>query len=307
MTEGQSTSESTRDWSEWLGRSETVTDTASVTAATGLAAILDRPTPGAGPDAGEPTTLFPLGHWLQFTPTAAMSELGPDGHPRLGGFMPPLPLPRRMWAGSSLEFHSPIGVGQELEKTTTIAQITPKNGSSGALCFVELVHEIRAAGTLAVTERQTIVYREAVAVDPQAPSPARDPRPDVEAPAGWDWSRSARPTTAQLFRYSAVTFNSHRIHYDLPYATEVEGYPRLVVHGPLTATLLLDAFLAERPGAQLRGFEFSARSPLFAGELIHLLGRDIEVADDVAGSHAQELIALAPTGKPAVKATVRFD
>ncbi|WP_051297898.1 FAS1-like dehydratase domain-containing protein [Brevibacterium album] len=286
------------DYGEWIGRTETLTDTASRTAAIQLGAILDRP--------ADPALLTPLGHWLQFTPTAPMSELGPDGHPKLGGFMPPLPFPRRMWAGSELTYLSPIRLGAALEKTSTIESITPKEGRSGRLCFVGLRHDLSADGTPAITERQTIVYREASPVDPDAPSPARPPREDQPAPEGWDWARAVRPGEVTLFRYSAVTFNSHRIHYDLPYATQVEGYPGLVVHGPLSATLLVDAFQQEHPGAQIVAFEFSARSPLFANEQAHLCGRAAEApagADEDV--RAQELAVVGPGGL-AITAKISF-
>jgi 3-methylfumaryl-CoA hydratase len=284
------------DHAAWVGRSETLEDIASRSAAIGLGAVLDAPL-----DASETDTarLFPLGHWLQFTPSAPMSELGADGHPRLGGFMPPLPLPRRMWAGSRIAFHAPVSVGQRLRKTTTIESITPKTGSTGSLCFVVLRHEVEADGAPALVEHQTIVYREAVAVDPSTPSPARPPRADGTAPDGWDWTRALRPDEVTLFRYSALTFNTHRIHYDRPYATEVEGYPGLVVHGPLSATYIVDSFLRQHPGSELSAFEFSARAPIFAGELIHVVGR----ADGVG---AEELAVIGPDGKPAISARVEY-
>ncbi|MGE4429081.1 MAG: MaoC family dehydratase N-terminal domain-containing protein, partial [Solirubrobacteraceae bacterium] len=151
------------DYSAWIGRSETLADVASRSAVIGLGAVLDQP---LDPETADSARLFPLGHWLQFTPTAPMSELGADGHPKLGGFMPPLDLPRRMWAGSRIDFHAPITVGQRLERTSTIESITPKNGASGRLCFVVVRHDVSADGTLALTDRHTIVYREAVEVDP---------------------------------------------------------------------------------------------------------------------------------------------
>lgn len=284
------------DLSAWVGRTATTTDIASRQAAVGLGAVLDRPLDEAAADSA---VLFPVGYWLQFTPTAPMSELGVDGHPKLGGFMPPLDLPRRMWAGSKVSFRSPIRVGQRLEKTTTIESITPKSGKSGRLCFVILRHDISADGELAVVEEQTIVYKEAVEPDPSAPSPQRPPREDTPAPDGWDWSRALRPSETTLFRFSALTFNTHRIHYDLPYATGVEGYPGLVVHGPLSATYIVDSFLAEHPGAEITGFEFSARSPVFAGEQIHVVGR----AD---GEGAEALEVIAPGGGTAIRARIEY-
>ena len=274
---------------DWVGRTSTVEEVASGERASRLASLLGR-------QGDETDPLFPLGHWLHFSEDdVPMSELGVDGHVRLGGFMPPVDLPRRMWAGSELAFHAPIMPGQTMSRTTTIESVTEKSGSTGPLCFVVLRHEISADGVLATTDRHTIVYREAASV-PEG-SGAQAPRADSAVPAGWDWSKSVRPDEVMLFRYSALTFNSHRIHYDYPYVTEVEGYPGLVTHGPLTATLLLDAFMTHHPEATVVGYRFTARSPLFANEQIHLVGRQTE-----GGVH--ELQAIAPDGKVAIAATV---
>ena len=274
---------------DWVGRSATATETADGQRAARLATLL-------GHDGDQAAPLFPLGHWLHFSEDdVPMSELGADGHAALGGFMPPVPLPRRMWAGSDLTFHAPILPGQAIERVTTIESITEKTGSTGPLCFVKLRHEVSAAGVLATTDRHTIVYREATSA-PEG-SAAKPPREDPAVPDEWDWSRSVRPSEVMLFRYSALTFNSHRIHYDHPYVTEVEGYPGLVTHGPLTATLLLDAFMTTHPEAAVTGYRFTAKSPLFANEQIHLVGRETE-----AGVHY--LQAVAPGGKTAVAATV---
>lgn len=292
--------------SAWIGRSETLVDVASRSAAVGLGAVLDRP---VAPEAADGARLLPLGHWLQFTPTAPTSELGPDGHPRLGSFMPPLDappfdLPRRMWAGSSLVFHAPVSVGQRLQRITTIESITPKEGASGRLCFVVLRHEVTADCELAIVDRQTVVYREAATVDPSGPSSRRAPRPDAPAPEGWDWVSERRPSEMTLFRYSALTFNTHRIHYDLPYATDVEGYPGLVVHGPLLATYLVDGFQRTRPDAEITAFEFSARAPSFAGELLHVAGR--AAAPGAGGVLAEELAVIGPDGRAAVTGRIAY-
>jgi 3-methylfumaryl-CoA hydratase len=274
---------------DWVGRTSTVTETADGERAARLATLLGR-------DGDQAAPLFPLGHWLHFSEDdVPMNELGADGHAALGGFMPPVPLPRRMWAGSDLTFHTPILPSQAIERTTTIESITEKTGSTGPLCFVVLRHEITADGKPATTDRHTIVYREAASA-PEG-SAAKPPRADSPAPDGWDWTRSVRPNEVMLFRYSALTFNSHRIHYDHPYVTEVEGYPGLVTHGPLTATLLLDAFKSTHPEAAVTRYRFTAKSPLFANEQIHLVGRETE-----SGVH--ELQAIAPGGKTAIAATV---
>ncbi|WP_209326315.1 FAS1-like dehydratase domain-containing protein [Brevibacterium renqingii] len=272
-----------------VGRTSTIEEVASGERASRLASLLGR-------EADETDPLFPVGHWLHFSEDdVPMSELGTDGHVRLGGFMPPVGLPRRMWAGSELTFHAPILPGQLLSRTTTIESVTEKSGSTGSLCFVVLRHEISADGVLATSDRHTIVYREAASA-PVA-SAAKPPRADSAAPTGWDWAESVRPDEVMLFRYSALTFNSHRIHYDYPYVTEVEGYPGLVTHGPLTATLLLDAFIAKHPGARVTEYSFTAKSPLFANEQIHLVGRQT-----AGGVH--ELQAIAPGGTTAIAATV---
>ncbi|WP_025780677.1 FAS1-like dehydratase domain-containing protein [Brevibacterium sp. VCM10] len=274
---------------DWVGRSAAATETDDGEWATRLATLL-------GHDGDKAAPLFPLGHWLHFSEDdVPMSELGADGHAALGGFMPPVPLPRRMWAGSDLTFHAPILPGHAIERTTTIESITEKTGSTGPLCFVKLRHEITADGILATTDRHTIVYREANPA-PEG-SAARPPRTDSAVPEGRDWPRSVRPNEVMLFRYSALTFNSHRIHYDHTYVTEVEGYPGLVTHGPLTATLLLDAFISTHPEAAVTEYRFTAKSPLFANEQIHLVGRETE-----PGVH--DLQAVAPDGKTAIAATV---
>lgn len=274
---------------DWVGRTSTIEEVVSGERASRLASLLGR----EGDETGQ---LFPLGHWLHFSEDdVPMNELGADGHVRLGGFMPPVDLPRRMWAGSELTFHAPILPGQLLTRTTTIESVTEKSGSTGPLCFLVLRHEISADGTPAMRDRHTIVYREAASA-PEG-SAARPPREDSPVPAGWDWSKSVRPDEVMLFRYSALTFNSHRIHYDYPYVTEVEGYPGLITHGPLTATLLLDAFMSSHAEATVTGYRFTAKSPLFANEQIHLVGR--ETANGV-----HELQAIAPGGRTAIAATV---
>ncbi|MDN6159376.1 MAG: MaoC family dehydratase N-terminal domain-containing protein [Brevibacterium sp.] len=277
---------------DWVGRSTTEEDVASGVNAARLATLLEQePQEGTGPQ-----RLFPVGHWLHFAEDdVPMSELGNDGHVKLGGFMPPVDLPRRMWASSQLEFHAPILAGQRLSRTTTIESITEKTGGSGSLCFVVLRHEVSADGVLATTDRHTIVYREATSAP--TGSTAAPARADSQAPEGWDWVRSVRPNEVMLFRYSALTFNSHRIHYDHPYVTGIEGYPGLVTHGPLTATLLLDAFMKNHPEATVATYDFRAKSPLFAGEQIHLVGRS-------TGANTHELEAIAPDGKTAIAATV---
>lgn len=198
----------------------------------------------------------PLWHWLYFLPQAPTANIDSDGHEKRGEFLPVVELPRRMWAGSNLEFFAPLRVGQSARKVSAVASVTPKTGRSGDLVFVEVHHEVFAGDTLAVREAQTVVYREAPKPGTGAPSP----RP---APAEPQWTRTITPSVVMLFRYSALTFNGHRIHYDRPYCIEEEGYPGLVVHGPLIATLLMESFLANNPGAAVKNYSFRAVSPLF--------------------------------------------
>jgi len=236
----------------WEGRSETLRDDATAAPVRNLSATLDRddPLPRAG------TELPPLWHWLYFLPGYRQGDVGPDGHARRGGFLPPVPLPRRMWAGGRLSWHAPLRVGDSIERTSTIASVTHKAGRTGDLVFVLVRHEVRNAQGLALTEEHDIVYRPLAR--PGEPVPPPQPAP-AEAP----WSREIVPDPVLLFRYSALTFNGHRIHYDRSYVTEVEGYPGLVVHGPLIATLLADLARRERPGAPLRSFSFRAVRPTF--------------------------------------------
>jgi 3-methylfumaryl-CoA hydratase len=220
-----------------------------------LSATLDRDDPA--PRRGDP--LPPLWHWLYFLPAYRESEVGPDGHARRGGFLPPVPLPRRMWAGSRIEWQRPLAIGDEISRLSRIVSVVPKSGRSGALVFVVVRHEVSNAAGIALTEEHDIVYRE-----PAAPG-TEDIGAAASAPAAAaaEWQRRIVPDDVLLFRYSALTFNSHRIHYDRRYVTEVEGYPGLVVHGPLLATLLVDLLRRQRPKALLRRFEFRALAPLF--------------------------------------------
>ena len=239
---------------DWIGRSETATDTVTPTPYAALSATFDRE--ADRPPAGTP--LPALWHWLYFLPLHKRSDIGPDGHAKRGGFLPPVALPRRMWAGSQFEFHSPIRVGDTITRTSTIHDVAEKTGRTGPLVFVKVRHEIRRAGEASkvLTEFHDIVYREAPAPGEAAPAP-------VMAPAAAAWERKWVPDDVLLFRYSALTFNGHRIHYDRKYVTEVEGYPGLVVHGPMLATLMLDLLRHERPDAVLTRYEFKAMRPVF--------------------------------------------
>ena len=238
----------------WIGRSETRSDLIGATPALALNATLDHPETGFVSG----TPLLPLWHWLYFLPLHRQSEIGADGHAKRGGFLPPVPLPRRMWAGSLFEFRAPVRVGDAVERTSTIADVSSKEGRTGKLVFVKVRHEVRCNGAAdpAIVEFHDIVYREARKPDDVEPPPQR-------AATGAAWQREIVPDDVLLFRYSALTFNGHRIHYDRKYVTEVEGYPGLIVHGPLIATLLMDLVRRNAPQAEIASFRFKAVRPTF--------------------------------------------
>jgi 3-methylfumaryl-CoA hydratase len=241
-------------------RTEYARDVLAQTSAAALSATLDYEVPPQSGDA-----LPHLWHWIFFRPTVAQHLIAEDGHPQKGGFLPDLGLPRRMWAGGRLRFLSPLIVGSEIARESKILKIGEKEGRSGKLGFVTVGHQIRCAGTLAIDEEQDIVYREPAA--PGAPAPAPTAAPDHA-----QWTREIVPDEVLMFRYSALTFNAHRIHYDKPYATQTEGYPNLVVHGPLIATLLMDLVRRHRPDAAVLDFSFKAMRPSFMGNTLHLCG-----------------------------------
>jgi 3-methylfumaryl-CoA hydratase len=248
----------------WIGRSETVHDAVNPTPVIALTATLDHP---AGVVAAG-TELPPLWHWLYFLPMHRQSEIGADGHAKRGGFLPPVPLPRRMWAGSQFEFRSPIRVGDRVARTSTIDDVTTKEGRTGKLVFVKVRHEVRCneAAEPALVEFHDIVYREAQGPNDVAPPPQA-------APAEAAWRRRVVPDDVLLFRYSALTFNGHRIHYDRQYVTQVEGYPGLIVHGPLIATLLMDLLRRQLPDAEVASFRFKAVRPTFDLNAFHVSGQ----------------------------------
>lgn len=240
----------TRQWSAWIGRRTETSVVLSPLQATRMAATLGRATAYVEGD------VLPHGwHWLYFHDIVPADSLGEDGHPALGTTMPPVPLPRRMWAGGSLAFDAPVLLGSTVRRVSTITSITRKPGRSGELYFVDIDHEFSCDNEPLLTESQKIVYREletgSAPVPPAAPA-------DAEVSVTWHLGQVA------LFRYSALTFNGHRIHYDADYARGVEGYPNVVVHGPLLATLLME--LAASRGGFLTQFDYRARSPLFLPE-----------------------------------------
>lgn len=268
----------------WIGRSECHDEVISARPLIGLSACLDRDDlpPRDGDD------VPPGWHWLYFLPTYKTSDCGEDGHARLGTSLPPIPLPRRMWAGGRLSFHYPLRIGDRARKVSTIKDVTIKSGRSGLLAFVTVEHEIFGAEGLAIVEEHDIVYREA------GGTPGVEPPP---APTRAKFFRSVEPTPLLLFRYSALTYNGHRIHYDRGFCAK-EGYPGLVVHGPLTATLLLDLVRDSCPSRTIASFQFRAVSPLFDTDNYSVNGKPVR--DGV------ELWAASHTGALAMSAEARF-
>ncbi len=242
--------------------------------------------PGAAPMAGDP--LPPFWHYLYFWEALSPENLGRDGHPRPGGFIPDTGLPRRMWAGGALAFLSPVLLGQTATRTSTIADVSRKSGRTGPLALVTLGHEIHQDGRLCIRETQNLIYREDP--KPNAPKPAQKP-----APTNQTYSQTTRFSPTLLFRYSALTFNGHRIHYDRDYCREVEGYPGLVVHGPLLAQSLIH--LAIEQTGPIKTFTFRAIAPLFDFETAELCARETQTGLDlwVAGPDGR-LIMEASTG-----------
>jgi 3-methylfumaryl-CoA hydratase len=236
----------------WLGKTESRADQVTPTPVAAMSATLDRD--DALPQSGD--ALPPLWHWLYFLPIHRHSEVGHDGHAKRGGFLPPVPLPRRMWAGGRLQFHQPLSVGDSISRVSQIVDVSHKEGRTGSLVFVLVRHEISNGAGLAITEEHDIVYRDNPRPDDPVPKP-------LAAPADHQWTREIHPDDVMLFRYSALTFNGHRIHYDRRYVTEVEGYPGLIVHGPLIATLLLDLLRRNLPQATVKQFSFRAIKPVF--------------------------------------------
>jgi 3-methylfumaryl-CoA hydratase len=246
----------------WLGKTETVEDVIAPAPALAAAATFDETGLGLAPGAPLP----PLWHWFHFVPKAPQSAIGTDGHPAKGGFLPPIALPRRMFAGARLSFVKPLIIGRPASRQAVIRSISEKTGKSGTLGFVTVGYTISQDGDACIEEEQDIVYREPGAAVP-APVPVELPPP----PAG-AWVETVTPDPVLLFRFSALTFNAHRIHYDRPYATGTEGYPGLVVHGPLTAVLLIN-LVRRNAGRHLAGFSFRGLAPLFDLAPFRLIGR----------------------------------
>jgi len=245
----------------WVGKQETREDDITLFPAQALAAALDDP---EVPQKGD--SLPPFWEWMYFLPTPSASATGRDGHPDKGGFLPPVPLPRRMWAAGEVECHEPLIIGSPAKRISTIDSVDLKEGSTGTLVFVNVRHEIEQNDRLCIRQVQNIVYREQPSE--RAALPTGKP-----APQDAQFARSVQANPVLLFRYSALTYNGHRIHYDRDYAVNEELYPALVVHGPLLVTLLLDLKRRKLPQAQLKSYTFRAVRPTFDNQTFSLAGK----------------------------------
>ena len=273
---------------QWIGRTESCADVAAAWPVAALAGTLDRddPLPQNGDE------IPPGWHWLYFLETTRASALGHDGHPKRGGFLPPVALARRMWAGGRLDFRRSLRVGEPLRRDSEIIAVEPKQGKSGSLVFVTVRHTVLASGAIAVIEEHDIVYREAA--KPGEPQP-----PGRPAPANPSWRREVTADPVTLFRFSALIFNAHRIHYDLDYARLEEHYPGLVVHGPLQTILLLD--LARRHASRpVKRLDYRAQHPVFHTERFTVNGMPVN------GGSKAELWTATAAGRYAMTGTAYF-
>ncbi len=278
------------DLKSYIGRRIEVEDVADLRSMRKLHAALDR----AEPPPQEGDEVPPAWHWMWFNATDRHSALGRDGiAASKGGFMPPSPLPRRMWAGSQLVVHRPLLVGQRLRRVAEIVSAEERQGKSGRLVFVGQKFSIHAGDALAIEENFQSVFRE----DPKPGAPVVEP---PAAPQDAQWTRTIDPDPVLLFRYSAVTYNGHRIHYDRPYTTQVEGYPDLIVHGPLTATLLMELARDSHPGRRIAGYSFRAVSPLYSPAKFTIAGKP------GADGRSATFWAANPQGRLAMQADVAF-
>ena len=271
---------------QWIGRTEEASDIVTAQLVKGLRAtlFLDIGTPKAGDAA--PFTV----HWCLAQPVYPMSMLGPDGHPTRGGFLPPVPLPRRMWAGGEIEFVEPLRVGDEAKRSSRIADVTLKTGSTGALCFVSVEHTITTSRGVAIRERQDIVYRD-MPGGVQTAAPTKPPAPPPPA----RHRQSHLADAVLLFRYSALTFNGHRIHYDRDYVTKVEGYPGLIFHGPLQAAFIIELAAKLRGGEPPKKFTYRGVQPLFEGTEFSINANETDAGMELWTANAE--------GQPTMKGT----
>lgn len=278
---------------KWIGNTQSMSEEVERWPVTAMLAALDID-PAAWPEKGAP--LPPTGHWNYFVPRVPQSKIGVDGHPLRGDFLPPVDLPRRMWAGSRITYGpASLRLGQVVTRVSTIRSVELKQGKSGSLVFVTVGHVFRTGDDIALEEEQDLVYRDN---PPASEGMGIKPRAVKPAPDNPQWSVEIDTNPPLLFRYSAVTFNAHRIHYDAPYARDEEGYPGLVVHGQLIATFLIETWRRHNPDKVLKAFSFRAMSPMFCGDRFGAEGR---VDDDGSGA---TLWARTEQGGLAMEATV---
>ncbi len=276
--------DSSGQFDEWIGRSERLLEVLDPWRARAAAAMLDREDLDPGPGSALP----PLWHWFYFLAATPQPRLGGDGHPQRGGFMPPIQLPRRMFAGARLTFHRPLRLGEPAERCAVLRDVREKSGRSGRLAFVTVDYRLSQGGELCIEEQQDIVYREA---GEPVPMPQAIPPP---APEAGSWTRECAADSRLLFRFSALTFNAHRIHYDRAYAREQEGYPGLVVHGPLTAMLLAD-LVRRNDRRPIATFSFRGAAPLFDLAPLRLHGRPAGASVELEARGPDERTGLTAT------------
>ncbi len=276
---------------DWIGKTEVMQERASVDRIQGLAALLDKPDT---PREGEP--VGPMGHWCYFKPRVRQSEVGPDGHPKRGGFMPPVPLPRRMFGGFRATYHKPLILGEMMRKEAKIKSVQIKTGGTGTLVICTVANRFSGEAGLAIEEEHDFIYRDNPPVD--AADGSGNSGKTAMAPTDFKYSGEITPDPVMLFRYSACTFNGHRIHYDYKYVTEVEGYPGLIVHGPLIATFLMELGIANNPDRTLTTYSFQARAPLFGNSPFTVAGKPSATGCD--------LWSITPEGRISATGAVAF-
>lgn len=275
-------------YDEWIGNTKDHSDSMAPEPLQRFEALLDHDPA----EVRNGTILPPCAHWIYFNPNEKQSELDEDGHPKKGTFLPPVELPVRMWAGGKIQFKRPLRAGMAADMKSTVVKIEDKEGTSGKLCFVTLRNQISAAGTVAIDEEQQIVYREKTE---EGAFPMRTKPLDID----FDWKKTRKLSPVHLFRYAALTYNSHRIHYDYLYTTEELGYPNLLVPAPLLLTLMIDAYKTKTDGKKIEEIEYRAVGPLYVYEEITITSKDTD-------NTKVELRALGPDNKIAIKATVRW-
>ena len=277
------------DIKEWIGKRENRSDSIAPETLQRFEAMMDRD-PSSITEGSE---LPPCAHWCYFTPPVKRSDIAENGHPEQGDFQPPIDQPTRMWAGGKIEFRKPMKTGVPANRSSTITKIEEKEGKSGPLTFVEISHAISKGGTTMIIEDQQLVYREST---DKGAYPTREKPLDIDP----DWTKSITPDVVTLFRFSALTFNAHRIHYDRDYAKNVEGYPDLVVHGPLLLVYLLDEYMKNSRNRVIRSLEYKLEGPIYLGEEINIhCGKGID-------SKKSELRITGPDKKLALKADLEW-